>query len=302
MSNTNENKWVKYENNPVLGGNLGTCFDISVLRVDGKYRMYFSWRPKKSIALTESADGINWSEPTILIGPRETEQHWEDNINRPGVILKDGVYHMWYTGQFNASETDGNSWIFYATSTDGVNFTRASEKPVLSPEEPWEKVAVMCPSVIWDEDAGIYKMWYSAGEQYEPDAVGYATSTDGLNWTKLGKEPIFACDPQTEWEKVKVAGVQVFKHGGWYYMFYIGYRTVDLAQVGIARSRDGIGNWERYPGNPIVAPDADKWDADACYKPCTLFDGEKWILWYNGRREHMEQIGVVFHEGEVFWP
>jgi len=31
--------WVKYEKNPVLGGALGTCFDVSVLRDGGKYRM-----------------------------------------------------------------------------------------------------------------------------------------------------------------------------------------------------------------------------------------------------------------------
>jgi hypothetical protein len=46
--------WVKSEKSPVLGGSLGTCFDIAVLREDGRYRMWFSWRPKKSIALTVS--------------------------------------------------------------------------------------------------------------------------------------------------------------------------------------------------------------------------------------------------------
>src|SRR5215472_15986619 len=50
--------WVKYEKNPVLGGSLGTCFDVVVLRKGGKYRMWFSWRPKQSIALTESKDGL----------------------------------------------------------------------------------------------------------------------------------------------------------------------------------------------------------------------------------------------------
>jgi hypothetical protein len=34
--------WVKYANNPVLGGDLGTCFDISVLKDADTYRMCFS--------------------------------------------------------------------------------------------------------------------------------------------------------------------------------------------------------------------------------------------------------------------
>ena len=32
-------------------------------------------------------------------------------------------------------------------------------------------------------------MWYSGGEQYEPNAIGYATSPDGLAWTKHAKQP-----------------------------------------------------------------------------------------------------------------
>src|SRR6516165_6512451 len=35
--------WRKYPSNPVLGGSLGTCFDVSVLREDDHYRMWFSW-------------------------------------------------------------------------------------------------------------------------------------------------------------------------------------------------------------------------------------------------------------------
>src|SRR5690349_707272 len=55
--------WKKFEGNPVMGGKYGTCFDVSVLREGGTYRMWLSWRPKKSVALVESPDGIHWSEP-----------------------------------------------------------------------------------------------------------------------------------------------------------------------------------------------------------------------------------------------
>jgi hypothetical protein len=49
-------RWVKYENNPVLGGgDLGTIFDISALKEDEVYKMYNSWRPKGSLALSVSA-------------------------------------------------------------------------------------------------------------------------------------------------------------------------------------------------------------------------------------------------------
>ncbi|MDR3252719.1 MAG: hypothetical protein LBT35_04045, partial [Tannerella sp.] len=63
-------KWVKYENNPVLGGgDLGTVFDVAVLKEDGEYKMYSSWRPQKSLALSVSADGMNWTQPEIVLAP-----------------------------------------------------------------------------------------------------------------------------------------------------------------------------------------------------------------------------------------
>lgn len=285
--------WRKSEHSPVMGGKYGTCFDISVLRDGDKYRMWLSWRPKKSVALVESSDGIHWSEPPqIVLGPKQ-ETGWENDINRPVVLKREDGYHMWYTGQ-----AGGGSRIGYATSHDGIAWKRISDKPVLSPEKPWEKVAVMCPHVLWDADARLFRMWYSGGDQYEPDSIGCATSPDGITWTKNEANPVFVPDRNSAWEKHKVTACQVEKRDGWYYMFYIGFRDEHHAQIGIARSRDGVTNWERHPQNPIVRPGENKWDHDACYKPYAVFDGTKWLLWYNGRRGSLEQIGVVLHEGE----
>jgi predicted GH43/DUF377 family glycosyl hydrolase len=284
--------WRKYEANPVLGGNLGTVFDVSVLKEAGTYRMWLSWRPKKSVALVESKDGLHWSgQPQVVLGP-EPGTGWEDDINRPVVLKRNDGYHMWYTGQ--AKE---HSSIGYATSADGILWKR-DPKPVLVPQEAWEKVAVMCPHVIWEEQTGLFRMWYSGGEQYEPDAIGYAASADGVNWRRHQANPVFKSDPASDWEKHKVTACQVLQRDGWHLMFYIGFRDVDHAQIGIARSRNGITQWERHPANPIVRPGAGKWDHDACYKPFVISDGSNWLLWYNGRHGNVEQIGVVFHEGQ----
>ena len=285
--------WLKYEKNPVMGGKYGTCFDISVLKEGKTYRMWLSWRPKQSVALVESDDGIHWSEPPkIVLGPRP-ETGWEEDLNRPVVLKRADGYHMWYTGQ-----AKGHSWIGYATSPDGVHWKRMSDKPVLSFDEPWEKVAVMCPHVVWDAEKKLYRMWYSGGEQYEPNAIGYATSPDGLAWTKHKKNPVFTGDPAIPWERDRVTGAQVEKHGDQYLMFYIGFRDRDHAQIGLARSKDGISGWQRHTANPIVRAGEGKWDHDACYKPYAIFDGRQWLLWYNGRHGGLEQIGVVLHEGE----
>jgi predicted GH43/DUF377 family glycosyl hydrolase len=283
--------WVKYPKNPVLGGDLGTCFDISVLKEGDRYRMWFSWRPKKSIALVESPDGVHWSKPVIVLGPYE-KTAWENDLNRP-VVLKNGdSYRMWYTGQAR-----GRSWIGSAASPDGKTWQRMSDRPVLSAEKPWEKMAVMCPHVLYDAPAKLYRMWYSGGEQGEPNAIGYATSGDGLKWIKHTNNPIFQADPKNEWEKDRVTGCQVIRWGDGYLMFYIGFRDESHAQIGLARSRDGITGWQRHSANPIIRPGKDQWDHDAVYKPYAIFDGRRWLLWYNGRRGGMEQIGLALHDG-----
>jgi predicted GH43/DUF377 family glycosyl hydrolase len=290
--------WRKYENNPVLGGDLGTCFDISVLKISNEYLMWFSWRPKQSIALVKSQDGIHWGAPVIVLAP-DLKSGWQSDVNRPVVIERSDGFHMWYTGQAN-----GHSWIGYAVSQDGIHWKRMTPSPVLSPDRAWERVAVMCPDVIWDSSARIYRMWYSGGEQYEPNAIGYATSRDGIHWTKSAASPVFNSDSHLEWEQQRVTGCQVIRVGHWYYMFYIGFRNIDQAQIGLARSKDGIRDWQRLPENPIIRAGirADEWDHDACYKPYALWDGkqQRWLLWYNGRNGHFEQIGLAIHPGESF--
>lgn len=284
--------WEKYAGNPVLGGQYGTCFDVCVLLEAEVYRMWLSWRPKQSIALSESKDGIRWSPPQIVLSPDKTTG-WEDDVNRPVVVRRGDEYHLWYTGQAN-----GKSRIGYARSADGRNWARQPARPVLGPTLPWEGVAVMCPHVIWDAAKSVWRLWYSAGEQYEPNAIGYATSPDGLRWTKHPSNPVITPEPGAPWESQRVTAAQIIHWEGWHYAFYIGFRDIDHAQIGMARSRDGITNWVRHAGNPIVRPTPGGWDSDACYKPYAVYNGNRWMLWYNGRKGSLEQVGLVTHPGD----
>jgi beta-1,2-mannobiose phosphorylase / 1,2-beta-oligomannan phosphorylase len=287
--------WHKYAGNPVLGGKYGSCFDVCVLRDHDRFRMWLSWRPHKSIAISESGDGIHWSAPEIVLSPNSSSG-WEDEVNRPVVVIREDGYHMWYTGQ-----AGGKSRIGYARSANGRDWSRQSVKPVLQPDQQWEGVAVMCPHVMCDEHDRIWKLWYSAGQQYEPNAIGYATSKDGLHWDKFPANPVLTPAPNADWEKDRVTAAQVLLWNDYYYAFYIGFRDINHAQIGLARSKDGITNWERSPGNPIVRPTPGGWDADACYKPYALFTDGRWMLWYNGRNDDLEQIGLVTHSGTDLW-
>ncbi len=289
--------WRLDPHNPVLGGSLGVCFDPAVHKLGSLYRMWFSWRTRHSIAYTESPNGYRWSAPKIVLtvdpaSPAQVE------VNRPGVLVHRGIHHMWFTGQ-----TAGTSQIYYATSADGISWSRVSREPVLTPARPWEQVAVMCPNVIWDEASARFHLYYSGGEQDEPNAVGFATSTDGVHWSR-SDEPVFVADRSHPWERDRVTGCDVHKLDGWYYMFYIGFSDIDHAGIGLARSRDGLTNWQRHPRNPILSAPGVlgpfSWDREAIYKPAAVLEEQRWTLFFNARGRagpHNEQIGMATHPG-----
>ncbi len=296
--------WEKYLGNPVLPatrtGRLGgTVNDPFVLKEGDTFRMWHTWwngDPMIGLSLVESTDGIHWTSPQIVLPPSDTNK-WEEVVDRARLVKRDSIYHMWYTGSIYATRF----CIGYATSTDGRTWKRMSDKPVMEPTEEWEGQCLMCPSVIWDEKQMLYKMWYSGGGfeggELEPNAIGYATSPDGLNWTKYSGNPVLRPDPDAECEKYKVAGGQIISHGGWYLIFYIGFSDTWHGQTCLARSRDGI-QWERHPQNPILSPTPGGFDSRSVYTPAVLFDGRKWLLWYNGASTWPESIGLAIHEGE----
>ncbi|MCQ2432375.1 MAG: hypothetical protein MJ175_07215 [Clostridia bacterium] len=286
----------KSPENPIYGGPAtGTLFDVYVTkeRADGPYRMDLSWRPKKALAVTYSIDGIHFGEMQITLS-HDPESGWEDNINRNGVLKIGDTYRMWYTGQAR-----GYSFIGLAESSDGEHFTRIGSEPVLIPERHWEGMSVMNPCVLYEN--GIYRMWYAAGETYEPNVIAYAESDDGITWRKSKINPIVVKNPGKEYEQDRIGGCQVLKHPTLgYLMFYIGYRDINTACICAAASKNGITGWKRCKANPLVTPDKGMWDEDSCYKPSAYYDAEKntWQIWYNGRKKSDEYIGTAIAEGD----
>ena len=287
----------KNANNPLFGNEeIGTAFDVYVTKTNGKYRLDFSWRKEKSLAVIFSDDGIHWSDPIITLAPDPTSG-WEDRLNRNCVLLIDGVWKMWYTGQAR-----GHSFLGYAESTDGIHFERKCSEPIMIPEFPWEKESVMNPCVLYEN--GKYRMWYAAGETYEPNVLAYAESDDGINWKKSRINPILVADENNYYEKDRLGGCQVIKTPDMGYLcFYIGYEDIDTARICVAKSENGITCWERSPLNPIVSPDKGAWDGDACYKPSAIWEEELgvWRVWYNGRCGTPEYIGLAeYGERDLF--
>lgn len=274
-----------------LDGLTGSIFDPYVL-ISDTIRLYYSDRQKNTIEMIQSQNGEDWSRPiSVMKGSADTK--WDNQINRASVVFHNGTYKMWFTGQHQ-----GKSAIGVALSKDGTNFEKLCNNPVLKPEYDYEGDSVMNPCVIWDEHDKLFKMWYSAGETYEPDVICYATSEDGVEWKKMADLNPVLQRSEEKYDCCKVGGCDVHKiSNDRYIMFYIGYQNVDVARICVAESTDGITGWKRSKENPILAPSPNEWDSDAIYKPCVgCFNGNAY-LWYNGRKKNVERIGYAINEG-----
>ena len=115
--------------------------------------------------------------PVLDVGP---EGSWDAaTVSYPSVIFNGANFKMWYDGYDGA-----NKRIGYATSADGINWVKADDvNPVLDlgVADSWDDESVGHPYVLFDET--IYKMWYY-GYDGKNDCIGYATSDDGIAWTK----------------------------------------------------------------------------------------------------------------------
>ena len=77
-------------------------------------------------------------------------------VAHPFVLFEDGIYKMWYTSVGQSA----SGRIFYATSPDGINWTKRAT-PVFSPSySGFDNQAVTLSKII--KINGTYKMYYTS--------------------------------------------------------------------------------------------------------------------------------------------
>ena len=228
--------WTHHPANPVLritsipwaSRRVG---EPTVVQESGIYRMWFdgliSGQPS-SIGYAISPDGINWAlhgnDPVLV-----ATQPWETGpggIGEPEVIHHEGLFRMWYSHA---------GALGYAESADGINWTKFPDNPVLR--------GVGTSTVVFDGTS--YHMWYLDREALPPQetSIGYASSPDGINWTKFPGNPVVTVQtPVRTWKFDQVAWADVVLDGSLLEMWFtardqgqrygIGYATSQLTSTG----------------------------------------------------------------------
>jgi hypothetical protein len=128
----------------------------------------------------------------------------------PTVIKVNDQYYLYYDGM----AYNNHHQVGLATSSDGVNWMRHSNYPVIPyGVQAWCLYRVRPGSVIYED--GLFKMWIEGNREnlYDPMKVGYAVSNDGMSWTMRDANPILA-EPTTSYVS------NVIKIGTTYYLYY----------------------------------------------------------------------------------
>jgi predicted GH43/DUF377 family glycosyl hydrolase len=206
---------------------------------------------------------------------------------------------MWYSGEKSG---DVNQ-IGYAISFDGIDWQRNSSNPVLhvGVSGSWDVALAIHPYIIVDDTT--YHMWYGGTDNpsFTAFRIGYATSSDGINWTKYPENPVLPLGDQGEWDSATLAGHSYYFDGETFHMWYGGSDNLDYTGtcIGYATSPDGI-HWEKYAGNPVLCGSGG-WDSNGALTPRVIVDGSGFKMWYSGFDGSFGRIGYATSSDGIVW-
>jgi hypothetical protein len=226
----------------------------------------------------------------------------------PFSVMRNGKNIFAYTTGWNrrfAVSTDAAIGLAISDN-DGWTFKKVSVGPVLA-------ASLHEPFLVGDAFVrifrNIYHMWYIFGTKWvthsdseRPDRIykiGHATSSDGIDWHKDGRQII--CDKLNEDECQALPSVmQIAKR---YHMFFCYRQATDFRsnrnrsyRIGYAFS-DDLVSWKRDDVNVGIDVSDDGWDCDMqCYPHAFEMDGDIYLL-YNGNEFGRFGFGLARLDG-----
>ncbi|MBN1289324.1 MAG: DUF11 domain-containing protein [Actinobacteria bacterium] len=187
--------------NPYASNTGGDPFDYS-------FTMYYDGTTGglEVIGLGYSIDGNHWyrygNDPVLDHG---AAGEWDSDYSTAGTVIKegDGSWHLWYSG--SGPSGGANKGIGYATSTNGINWTRDPGNPMMhiSDGVPWRDDRCYTPSVLYSPtkfdghgDNCSWKMWWTGQDAATSNrAVGYAGSSEPALAIDKSADPADIAEP-----------------------------------------------------------------------------------------------------------
>jgi sucrose-6-phosphate hydrolase SacC (GH32 family) len=226
-----------------------------VYQLEGKpdtwYMCFIGYKGGYNSFVVESDDLVHWKNPKLAMGFGK-----EGEFDYGGCVIGAFLYDNY---DIKAARTlkkkDGKYWTLYgcypkqggyeirpgyegvAASEDGITWTRASDKPILSVHQSdckkWEKDCIYQPWLL--EHEGTYYNYYNAANG-GTEQMGLAFSNDLIHWVRYQFNPVLR-NQQGGYDEKFCSDGKVFRDGDHWTMFYFGVGKGG-AHIMIAFSRD----------------------------------------------------------------
>ncbi|MBI2440425.1 MAG: hypothetical protein HYV35_03540 [Lentisphaerae bacterium] len=296
-----------------------------MLKDGSTYKMWYTGHDTYSIYYATSSNGLEWTKYDNGIPANSDGSSTNGKIPHgitggdvsytwyPSVIKDGSTNKMWYSGLGG-----GVYNIYYATSTNGgLTWTKYDNGiPALSDGSSTngkiprgnagrgDSTYALSPSVL--KDGATYKMWYAGSGGGTTICVYYATSSNGLEWTKYDNTIPANSDGSSTNGKVPrgtsgrgdadgVGAPCVIKDGAAYKMWYTGVAG-GTNRIFYATSPDGL-IWTKLDNTIPPVSDttnsnsrlglgtAGKGDSKHAAHPKVVIANERWgsyQMWYSG--------------------
>jgi len=274
--------------NPALAGDYP---DPSVIRVGSSYWAVATsseWGPE--FPILHSTDLVNWN---IVGAVFQKRPGWSvGNYWAPEISYDRGKFFIYYVGH----KSGGPLCVAVATSVRPTG-PYQDHGPLVC-----QDAGSIDPVPVSDERGVRYLLWKEDGNSRQQPTPIWAQqlSRDG---TKLVGERRELIRNDAPWEAQLVEGPFVWRRGNWFYMFYSGNaccgRECNYA-LGVARSRNLLGPWEKYNGNPILKGN-DTWKCPGHGSIVSDQRGRTFLLYHAYNSKDFVYVGREAMLDEVTW-
>ncbi len=204
----------------------GLCAPCALV-IDNKVHLFYQTygnREKDAICHAVSKDGLNFKRDKTnpIFRPEPADWTCGRAIDAEVVEFK-GKYFLYYATRDPKFEVQK---LGVAVAEKGKGFGRkawreACTKSILFPVLPWEGKCIEAPSCHINADT-LY-MFYAGGYNNEPQQIGWAWSTDGINFERSRPDPYVDNGKEGEWNSSESGHPHLFADtDGRTYLFYQG--------------------------------------------------------------------------------
>lgn len=219
----------------------------------------------------------------------------------PYVAYLDGKYFMYYTIP-PSSDRKHNWGIGIATSKDLCNWTKVGELNAKD-ECDAKNFGICAPGGVMRGDT--LHLFYQTYGLAKNDAICYAYTVDGINFTRNKSNPVFR--PTGDWNCGRAIDADVVRFKDQYFLYFA---TRDpefkLQLIGVAvadaNTSFGRGEWKQVNMDaPILKPEL-KWEGECIEAPSLVERKGKLYMFYAGEYNNKpQQVGVAVSDDGINW-